>query len=201
MQSRSSTIEIESSGEETGIYCKQGVARSSQLGGRGKKKKGPKGSSGGSAHVSCADLQLSTLGSLITDLKIGGFIRIKSAAGAVSNIPSASIISLTLANNELSDGEELAHFLSFLPNLTKLTLSNNKFDDLPSNTLHGNPKLVSINLSENLMSSFPEQFFDKQKISKKSDLKFSCTMKYVPIDILINNPKTAKSFISAAEFC
>ena len=203
MQSRSSSIEIESNGEDTGVYCKEGVARASLLG-RGKKEKSKKNKNGGAAgqsHVTCANLNLSSLAPLITDLKIGGFIRIKSAAGEVSNVPREAIQSLSLANNELTDGDELSQFLDFLPNLTKLTLSNNKFEQLPFDTLHGNPKLLSLNLAHNLMSTFPERFFAKQKITKKSDLKFSCSMKYVPIDILINNPKTAKSFISAAKFC
>ena len=200
MQSRSSAIEIESNGEGTGVYCKEGVARASLLG-RAKKQKDKNGGAAGQSHVSCANLNLSSLAPLISDLKIGGFIRIKSASGEVSNVPREAIQSLSLANNELTDGDELSRFLDFLPNLTKLTLSNNKFERLPSDTLRGNPKLLTLNLADNLMSTFPGRFFAKQRITEKSELKFSCSMKYVPIDILINNPETAKSFISASKFC
>jgi Leucine-rich repeat (LRR) protein len=140
------------------------------------------------------------LSSLITDLKIGGFIRIRSAAGVVTNIQGSTISSLSLADNSLTDGEELAQFLSFLPNLNKLTLSNNAFVELPSNTLHKNPKLESLNMFENPMMSFPESFFDKQKIAKKSSFKFSCSMKFIPVDLL-SNPKTIKSFLKVAQFC
>jgi len=217
MQSRSSAIDVESSGDKASVYCKQGVGRASDLG-RGKKNKGAAGApgtaggkppkkskktkgGGGGGSVNCANLALDSLAPLIADLKIGGFIRIKNSAGEVSNVPAGSIGSLTLANNNLSDGEELTQFLGYLPSLSTLTLANNKFTELPSNTLHGNPRLVAVNLKENQMTSFPERFFEKQKLSKKSDLKFSCTMKYIPIDILINDPKMAKSFIAAAEFC
>ena len=134
-------------------------------------------------------------------MKIGGFIRIKNSAGVVTNVPASSIGQMSLKGNNLSDGEELAKFLKFLPSLSTLNLAGNQFSKLPSDTLHGNPSLINVDLADNPMESFPESFFNKQKISKKSDLKFSCSMKYVPIDILINNPKTAKSFLAAAQFC
>lgn len=125
----------------------------------------------------------------------------KNSAGVVTNVPANSIGQMSLKQNNLSDGDELSQFLKFLPGLSTLSLAGNKFSELPSNTLHGNPGLINIDLADNPMESFPESFFNKQKLSKKSDLKFSCSMKYVPIDILINNPKTAKSFLAAAQFC
>ena len=117
------------------------------------------------------------------------------------NIGWVTVIEPWIKQNNLSDGDELSQFLKFLPGLSTLSLAGNKFSELPSNTLHGNPGLINIDLADNPMESFPESFFNKQKLSKKSDLKFSCSMKYVPIDILINNPKTAKSFLAAAQFC
>jgi hypothetical protein len=49
MQSRSSSIEVESNGQEESIHCKEGVARSSMFG-RKKVKKNKGGSSAGGKY-------------------------------------------------------------------------------------------------------------------------------------------------------
>jgi hypothetical protein len=71
---------------------------------------------GGSAgeSVDCSGLDLVDLDDIITDMRIGNFIRVRTN-GQPRNIKLTDITGMNLADNNLSDGDNLKEFLSYLP--------------------------------------------------------------------------------------
>ena len=95
--------------------------------------------------MSCANLGLSGLKTIIQDLLVGNFIRLRTN-GVVSSIRKEQIGSLSLANNELADSDELRELLSHLPALTNINLSNNQFTELSADLFAANRALANFDL-------------------------------------------------------
>ncbi|CAG5096144.1 Oidioi.mRNA.OKI2018_I69.XSR.g14489.t2.cds [Oikopleura dioica] len=190
MIKRSGIIDIK---DETSnaVHCTKGMARASDF--LRKKKKG------GGEFVSCANLELSGLKSIIQDLHVGNFIRLRTNGDEVSTIRKEQIASLSLANNNLSDGEELRELLSHLRALTNLNLANNQFTEFPSDLFSQNRALANFDFKGNPTTTLPPGFFS-MKITKKSKFMMSCSLQTIPVDVLLDK-KIVKSFLKAAKFC
>ena len=138
MSRRSDAMKIEASNDENVIYCKTVSTSFSR-----KKKKNkewistisrlyffsPKtveffnhrklmrfnqGGSSGGENVDCSGLDLVHLDDIITDMRIGNFIRVRTN-GQPRNIKLTDITGMNLADNKLTDGDNLKEFLSYLP--------------------------------------------------------------------------------------
>ena len=72
------------------------------------------GSSSGGENVDCSGLDLVHLDDIITDMRIGNFIRVRTN-GQPRNIKLSDITGMNLADNKLTDGDNLKEFLSYLP--------------------------------------------------------------------------------------
>ena len=72
------------------------------------------GGSSGGENVDCSGLDLVHLDDIITDMRIGNFIRVRTN-GQPRNIKLSDITGMNLANNKLTDGDNLKDFLSYLP--------------------------------------------------------------------------------------
>merc|ERR1712176_137004 len=192
MIKRSNAIDIKDE-TSSAVHCTKGMARASDF-----LRKKKKGGSGGE-FVSCANLGLSGLKSIIQDLLVGNFIRLRTN-GAVSSIRKEQIGSLSLANNELADSDELRELLSHLPALTNINLSNNQFTEFPADLFAANRALANFDLKGNPTTTLPPGFFANMKISKKSKFMMPCSLETIPVDVLLEK-KTVKSFLKAAKFC
>jgi Leucine-rich repeat (LRR) protein len=192
MIKRSSAIDIKDE-TSSAVHCTKGIARASDF-----LRKKKKGGSGGE-FVSCANLGLSGLKTIIQDLLVGNFIRLRTN-GVVSSIRKEQIGSLSLANNELADSEELRELLSHLPALTNINLSNNQFTELPADLFAANRALANFDLKGNPTTTLPAGFFKNMKISKKSKFMMPCSLETIPVDVLLDK-KIVKSFLKAAKFC
>jgi len=192
MIKRSSAIDIK---DETSnaVHCTKGMARASDF--LRKKKKG----GGGGEFVSCANLGLSGLKTIIQDLLVGNFIRLRTN-GVVSSIRKEQIGSLSLANNELTDSDELRELLSHLPALSNINLSNNNFTEFPADLFNANRALANFDLKGNPTTTLQPGFFANMKISKKSKFIMPCSLETIPVDVLLDK-KIVKSFLKAAKFC
>lgn len=72
------------------------------------------GASSGGENVDCSGLDLVHLDDIITDMRIGNFIRVRTN-GQPRNIKLSDITGMNLADNKLTDGDNLKEFLSYLP--------------------------------------------------------------------------------------
>ena len=72
------------------------------------------GGSSGGENVDCSGLDLVHLDDIITDMRIGNFIRVRTN-GQPRNIKLTDITGMNLADNKLTDGDNLKEFLSYLP--------------------------------------------------------------------------------------
>ena len=72
------------------------------------------GGSTGGENVDCSGLDLVHLDDIITDMRIGNFIRVRTN-GQPRNIKLSDITGMNLADNKLTDGDNLKEFLSYLP--------------------------------------------------------------------------------------
>lgn len=194
MEKRSKGMKIESATDNNVIYCR---SASSAF---GRKKKKNKGGSGGSSSVDCSGLDLVTLDDIITDLRIGGFIRVKLGDGKTQNIAKDQIITINLSNNKLSDGDNLKDFLSYLPSVTSITLDNNNFTKLPLSLTTNNLMYFSLKGNENLVSLDPGAIGLNQ-LEKKTVIEFPCSMEYIPLDLLVGSKSAVQGFLKAAKFC
>ena len=193
MEKRSKGMKIESATDNNVVYCR---AASSAFGRKKKKNKG--GSSGSS--VDCSGLDLIRLDDIITDLRIGGFIRVKLGDGKTQNIAKDKIITINLSNNKLSDGDNLKDFLSYLPSVTSITLDNNNFTRLPLSLTTNNLMYFSLKGNENLVSLDPGAIGLNQ-LEKKTIIEFPCSMEYIPLDLLVGSKSAVQGFLKAAKFC
>ena len=108
MEKRSNTLKIENNDDENVVYCRTSGSTF------GRKKK--KGGGGGATEVDCSNLGLTRLDDFIKDMRVGGFIRVKSGENLVKkNIDRKTISGINLADNNLSDGDNLKEFLAYLP--------------------------------------------------------------------------------------
>ena len=192
MEKRSKGMKIEGAVDNNVVYCK---SVSSSF---GRKKKKKKGSSGGSS-IDCSGLNLVRLDDIITDLRIGGFIRVK-IDGQTQNIGKEKITTINLSNNELSDGDNLKDFLSYLPAVTSITLDNNNFTQLPLSLTKNNLLYFSLKGNENLVSLDPGAIGLSQ-LEKKTVIEFPCSMEYIPLDLLVGSKSAVQGFLKSAKFC
>ena len=91
------------------------------------------GGSSGGENVDCSGLDLVHLDDIITDMRIGNFIRVRTN-GQPRNIKLSDITGMNLADNKLTDGDNLKEFLSYLPrngfHLVYLYMIQHKFYDI-----------------------------------------------------------------------
>ena len=194
MEKRSKGMKIESASDTNVIYCQ---SLSSSSFGRKKKKKG---GAGGGSSVDCSGLDLIRLDDIITDLRIGGFIRVKTQDGKTMNIAKEQVITINLSDNKLSDGDNLKDFLSYLPSVTSITLDNNDFTQLPLSLTKNNLMYFSLKGNENLVSLDPGAIGLGQ-LEKKTVIEFPCSMEYIPLDLLVGSKSAVQGFLKAAKFC
>merc|ERR1739838_709620 len=156
-----------------------------------KKKKG--GSSG--VELNCSNLNLETLSSLpISD----GKIEVENAAGAKEMIALNTITTLNLADNQLSNGDELKVFVSSLTAMNKLSIKNNSYSNL-SGDLFASHSLLGLNLEQNPLVTLPKGLLKNFSFNKKagSFLNLPCEMKSVPVSMI----KMLKNLQKYATFC
>ena len=143
-----------------------------------KKKKG--GSSG--VELDCSGLNLESLGGLpIT----GDEIEVLNAVGAKEMLKISTVTMLNLSGNQLSDGQELKDFVATFSAVNKISVKNNNFAEIPSDTF-SDRQILALNLEENPLVTLPEGLLDTFSFNKKagSFLKLPCEMKSVPVSII-----------------
>jgi len=134
-------------------------------------------------------------------MRIGGFIRVKQGSNQIKkNIDIKTISGINLQDNNLSDGDNLKEFLSYLPSISSITLDNNNFVELPLKLTTSQLLFFSLKGNENLVTMSPGSL-TLDNLQKKSQLIFPCSLKYVPMELLIGSKSAVQGFLKAAQFC
>jgi hypothetical protein len=139
------------------------------------------------------------LDDIITDMRIGNFIRVRTN-GQPRNIKLSDITGMNLADNKLTDGDNLKEFLSYLPSITSLTLDNNNFSKLPLNLTSAKLLFFSLMGNENMVELSPGAI-SLENMDKKTVLHFPCSMQYIPMDLLIGSKSAVQGFLKSTKFC
>jgi len=94
----------------------------------------------------------------------------------------------------------LKEFLSYLPSISSITLDNNNFVELPLKLTTSQLLFFSLKGNENLVTMSPGAL-TLDNFQKKSQLIFPCSLKYVPMELLIGSKSAVQGFLKAAQFC